>query len=97
VAWAGAAWTGALWKVAGAACAGAVAGDGAASGVADAGEEEVEDAGESTLDAAAAFGGVSAPAGTSSTSQDWHQRHLIASSWISSAQYGHFFIGRSFG
>jgi hypothetical protein len=45
------------------------------------------------LDASAIVGGVTAAAGTSLTSHDPHQRHLIAASLISSAQYGHVFIG----
>ena len=49
--------------------------------------------GSSALDASAILGGVTAAAGTSSTSHDPHQRHLIAASSISSAQYGQVFIG----
>ena len=49
--------------------------------------------GSSALGASAILGGVSAEAGISSTSHDPHQRHLIAASLISSAQYGQVFIG----
>ncbi len=54
-------------------------------------------AGVSASCSGAFVGGVSAPAGISSTSQLWHQRQRIAASWISSAQYGQVFIERSFG
>ena len=49
--------------------------------------------GSSALGVSAILGGVSAEAGISSTSHDPHQRHLIAASLISSAQYGQVFIG----
>src|SRR5262245_44144348 len=46
----------------------------------------------SSTAAAARLGGPSAVAGISSTSHEPHQRHLIAASWISSAQYGQVFM-----
>src|SRR5205085_3803547 len=65
----------------------------AGTGMVDAGVDEGgDDVGSGEVDCACVVWPEAVVRGGGTVRSLWQYRHLIASSWISSAQYGHFFM-----